>query len=432
MSSDLLDAFGAGEQDAWSSPRHKNSHPQPRVDEEDEDDDFGDFEDAEKGGGDTAATSDSKDLLNFSEDPGAPFGPHLADSARWDQPEPVTHEAFEFQNANLSHQFSNPTESTRSDLRQREASITGQDDEFGDFVDQEVMFDATQFDQKPEPKPKPKPKQILPVEDFAFDADDNWNPVDVPVAPMVPTQPDPTSVRTNATREVMNTAPTVGKIKDFGPAPTNIPPPSVLLSVISNIYQYLSINIKEIVTMDRASSDPYEALDEPRISKLQQQLSIIRASARIIAGRKLRWKRDTMLSQSMKIGPAGQGGMKLSSVDKNETRREDQEIAEAVHIWKKQLGPLRSTIAKVNVHLSDEGLTIPDISDTIPIRQGKTSEGAVKAPKCCFLCGINRDERVAKVDLYVEDSFGEWWREYWGHRDCVTFWEESKGNLPQR
>jgi hypothetical protein len=43
-----------------------------------------------------------------------------------------------------------------------------------------------------------------------------------------------------------------------------------------------------------------------------------------------------------------------------------------------------------------------------------------------------RDERVANVDAHVEDSFGEWWTEHWGHLECRLFWEENQASLAQR
>ena len=217
---------------------------------------------------------------------------------------------------------------------------------------------------------------------------------------------------------------------NLGPPPSNIPPPSILLPVIATVLASLATELKAVI-----SNQP---LDKPStISQLRALLSTIRAAARILAGRKLRWKRDKLLSQSMKIGPAHSGkagGMKLAGVDKAESRREDQEAAEVQQVWKQQAGPLRSTIASLNGVLPDETerFKIPEIADNMPIRQGKPSEGMVTAPKCCFLCGIKRDERVMKVDFDVEDSFGEWWVEHWGHVDCVAFWENHKDLLRQR
>lgn len=44
--------------------------------------------------------------------------------------------------------------------------------------------------------------------------------------------------------------------------------------------------------------------------------------------------------------------------------------------------------------------------------------------KFCIICGLKREECVGKVDFEVEDSFGEWWVEYWGYRVCKNFWIE--------
>ena len=221
---------------------------------------------------------------------------------------------------------------------------------------------------------------------------------------------------------------------DLGPPPSNVPPPSVLLPLVTTLFQSMSMNVRKSATFQPASSDPYEPLDQSPIQSIQEVISDARAGARVLAGRKLRWKRDNILSQSMKIGPASgkSSGMKLAGVDKAETRREDQEAAEALRAWKRQVGVLRSTISTINAHLPGGGLSMPEISEVMPIRVSKASEGAVTAPKCCFLCGIKRDERIAKVDVDVEDSFGEWWREHWGHVDCVAFWSNHKASLRQR
>ena len=219
------------------------------------------------------------------------------------------------------------------------------------------------------------------------------------------------------------------KTSNLGPPPSNIPPPSILLPVIATVLGSLATELK-IVTSNQPLNQPNT------ISQLRTLLSTIRAAARILAGRKIRWKRDKHLSQSMKIGPAHSGkagGMKLAGVDKAESRREDQEAAEALQVWKQQAGPIRSIISTLNSALPEtERFKISEIADNMPIRQGKPGEGMVTAPKCCFLCGIKRDERLMKVDFDVEDSFGEWWVEHWGHVDCVAFWENHKYLLRQR
>jgi hypothetical protein len=174
--------------------------------------------------------------------------------------------------------------------------------------------------------------------------------------------------------------------------------------------------------------------DPATVEFLRAYLLIAVVAARLIAGRKLRWKRDTLLSQAMKIGPAaagGKGGMKLAGVDKAEATREDREAADVVRVWREQLGRLRSAIAVANSSIKDTSvhLVIPEINEAMHV---KTQEGSLVAPKPCIICGLKREERVSKVDVQVEDSFGEWWVEHWGHRACRNFWLEHESKLRHR
>jgi len=81
------------------------------------------------------------------------------------------------------------------------------------------------------------------------------------------------------------------------------------------------------------------------------------------------------------------------------------------------------------MHDASAHLVIPDISDNMYI---KTQEGGPTAPKPCVVCGLKRGERINKVDVQVEDSFGEWWAEHWGHRACRNFWLEHEPKLKIR
>ncbi|KAL8833920.1 MAG: hypothetical protein Q9170_004024 [Blastenia crenularia] len=219
-------------------------------------------------------------------------------------------------------------------------------------------------------------------------------------------------------------------------APSNIPPPSVLLSLVMNIFRSIPIEIRDIVnSTSTALMNSQSSTNDSALESLNSKVTVIKASTRIIAGRKLRWKRDTYLAQSMSIGPANAGkasGMKLTGVDRTETRKEDQEAAETVMLWKQQVGGLKSHIARINAQQSDIEIVLPGISGNIPIRTAKTGEGALSALKSCFLCGLKRDERVSGLDANVEDSFGEWWTDHWGHVDCIQFWQEYKDKLKQR
>lgn len=261
-----------------------------------------------------------------------------------------------------------------------------------------------------------------------FDEDDSWEPMTIPQDPIVPDQT--TKSKDQATMPgAVPTAISVLDKKALGPPPSNIPPPSILLSLVTTVLQPVLNNARVSTTANIAAQ---QSADQSQLDHVVA-LAFARAGARIIAGRKLRWKRDNILAQSMKIGPAGKsGGMKLTGVDKTESRREDQEAAEAIRAWGKQVGPLRSAVSRANVSMAGNRMNVPEISDNIPIRLIKPSEGAVSAPKCCFLCGVKRDERVTRVDVDVEDSFSEWWMEHWGHVDCVVFWDYNKSLLKQR
>lgn len=218
------------------------------------------------------------------------------------------------------------------------------------------------------------------------------------------------------------------------PPPTNIPPPSVLLALFPPVF-----DLPQSTLFKEVSSKPFSLknriiTDPSTVQFLRAYLLIATVAARIIAGRKLRWKRDNMLSQAMKIGPAaagGKGGMKLTGVDKAEITREDREVADVVRTWKDQLGRLRSAIAVANSSIREASahLVIPEIHETMPV---KTQDGGLTAPKQCIICGLKREERVSKVDFEVEDSFGEWWVEHWGHRACRNFWQEHESKLKHR
>lgn len=217
--------------------------------------------------------------------------------------------------------------------------------------------------------------------------------------------------------------------------PSNIPPPSTLLLLIATMLQSLPVEIKSLLKAWKTPIDRSLDTNEEKIGMVRLRLSFTRAIARIIAGRKLRWKRDTRLAQSMKIGPAQagkSGGMKLTGIDRMEGRKEDQDAAEVVRIWKQHVGSLRASIGSAKAHHAGLKLIVPEIAENMPVRTAKGSEGALTAPKCCVLCGLKREERVEKVDVSIEDSFGEWWTEHWGHYDCRRFWEKHESSLLQR
>lgn len=218
------------------------------------------------------------------------------------------------------------------------------------------------------------------------------------------------------------------------PPPTNIPPPSVLLTVFPQLLDLSQSSLFQPVSSQPFSLKNRILSDPSTINFIKAYILLATVAGRIIAGRKYRWKRDTHLSQAMKIGPAaagGKGGMKLVGVDKAEISREDREANEFIRTWQDQVGRLRSAVAIANSSIRDTSghIMVPEISGTMPVRTATAAEGAVTAPKPCFICGLKRDERISKVDVQVEDSFGEWWVEHWGHKACRNFWMEHDSKL---
>lgn len=218
------------------------------------------------------------------------------------------------------------------------------------------------------------------------------------------------------------------------PPPSNVPPPSVLLTLFPQLFDLPQSTLFKGVVNQPFSLKNRILSDPKTVDFLRGYLLIAMVAARVVAGRKLRWKRDTILSQAMKIGPAaagGKGGMKLTGVDKAEVTREDREAAEVVRVWKDQIGRLRSAIAVANTSIKDASrhLAIPEITEVMSV---KSQPGGLTAPKPCVVCGLKREERISKVDIQVEDSFGEWWVEYWGHRACKNLWEKHESDLKHR
>lgn len=203
--------------------------------------------------------------------------------------------------------------------------------------------------------------------------------------------------------------------------PTNIPPPSVLLEVFPRLFEQL----REDATAAR--KNPQETENLERVASLVS--GSLKAAARVVAGRTLRWKRDTILSQSMKIGPARagkSGGMKLNTVNRNEDIKEQQEAVDVITIWRERTALFNSAIQAAG------GRPVPVIPANTRVITATAAQGAIKASHACALCGLKRDERLPKLDDAVQDSFGEWWTDHWGHTDCRLFWENNMHLLHQR
>ncbi|RHZ74926.1 hypothetical protein CDV55_108705 [Aspergillus turcosus] len=211
------------------------------------------------------------------------------------------------------------------------------------------------------------------------------------------------------------------KVSESQIRPTNIPPPSVLLELFPRLFEQL----REEATKARRGLQQEDQVE----TAASLVLCTLKVVARVVAGRTLRWKRDTILSQSMRIGPARSGkpgGMKLSTVNKNESIKEQQEAVDVLTMWRDQAALFNSVIQ------ASGRQPIQAIAENARVVTATAAQGAIKASHACALCGLKRDERLPKIDENVQDSFGEWWVEHWGHSECKEFWEKNMSLLAQR
>ncbi|RDA83474.1 hypothetical protein CP532_7038 [Ophiocordyceps camponoti-leonardi (nom. inval.)] len=211
------------------------------------------------------------------------------------------------------------------------------------------------------------------------------------------------------------------------PPPTNVPPPWVILSTFPELFSSGNAVFKSL--MGQSASVKQQILMKPKaVQFLQCYILLATTAARVLAGRKHRWQRDKLLAKGMSLSAVGSKGMKLAGVDKTQTTREEREAAEVVASWQEHVGRLRAAVATAN-SCNEAKLKMPELSDKIQIH---TAKMVPTAPAACVICGLKRDERIVKVDFEVEDSFGEWWVDHWGHRACKNFWLEHEPRLRQR
>lgn len=270
-------------------------------------------------------------------------------------------------------------------------------------------------------KPPVKSKNLPPAwEDDTFE---DWGDFDDGPAPStLSSRPSPspsTATKTTPSPQSFTTntptsPPTV--------RPTNIPPPSILLEHL----------LTQLTTLQK-TAQAAQTLPTPQKTQTATRIqNTLHTTARIIAGRTHRWKRDTLLAQSMRIGPARAGkpgGMKLSAVNKHEDVKEEQDAVDVLALWRERASLFNSIVQAAGQK------PIPVVPDPAALRvvTVKAEQGGIKASHACALCALRRDERVVRVDEEdVQDNFGEWWTEHWGHTGCKVFWEENRSLLMQR
>ncbi|KAK4863439.1 hypothetical protein LT330_002217 [Penicillium expansum] len=312
---------------------------------------------------------------------------------------------------------------------------TWDDDSFGDWGD---FADAPASQPPPkvsEKKTKPPTKRPVksnrpPASAWDDDAFDDWGdfsdgPSVKPVPKSKPTSP-PTVPSPAPSSSVSGTTAPTATVR-----PTNIPPPSVLLELFLDVFEILQKEATLAKSQLRSSAPQSSSPNIVSTTALNIH-NVLQSAARVIAGRSLRWKRDTILSQSMRIGPARSGkagGMKLNSVNKQETIKEEQDAVDVLTTWRE-----RAVIFNAILQAAGQR-PIPTVQDpsALKVITARADQGALKASHPCALCSLKRDERVLRVDEQsVQDSFGEWWTEHWGHTACRQFWETNRNLLGQR
>lgn len=304
-------------------------------------------------------------------------------------------------------------------------------DDWGDFTDGPSTKPPPQ---KAIKKPSKPPINIAPQEPVWDDKGfDDWGDFDdgpsttAAPKPKIPLKAKPVKAKTKSISEPKPTqnqnyftASTTSQSPE-NVRPTNIPPPSVLLDLLVTSLT----NLQKEATAAK-QSHVAESIKTTTANTINTTLS---TTAHIIAGRQLRWKRDNILSQSMRIGPAQGRGMKLNTVNKHEDVKEAQDAVVVLDLWRER-ALLFSTVVQ------GAGLRpVPTVADPAALKviTARAEQGAIKASHACALCALRRDERVLKIDEGdVNDSFGEWWTEHWGHTACRAFWESNKQLLGQR
>ncbi|RMD42071.1 hypothetical protein DV735_g3047, partial [Chaetothyriales sp. CBS 134920] len=189
--------------------------------------------------------------------------------------------------------------------------------------------------------------------------------------------------------------------------PTNVPPPSLLLSFLPTTFPGLL----------HSNDGPSEII------------GTFHVASRVIAGRSLRWKRDTLLSQSTRIAAAGRpGGMKLASVNKSENLAEEREAAELAQGWNRNLAKLQAVLSRAKVAARGTAGGGLRLAATMAVKTA-TGPAIMEARVACALCGLKRNERTIGVDDKAADVTSEMglsYNEYlnsakvFGCRNCKT------------
>jgi hypothetical protein len=291
-----------------------------------------------------------------------------------------------------------------------DANATSETDDWGEFEDSplETQLAPRSWEPSPVVHVPLRSTPRSPAPDVSSSKDDNWDEFDDWTAEPPPTQDLPPA--TSSTQPTNTDHPTE-------PRPTNIPPPSILLQILPEIYQSLHSEIQS--QSPSLSTDP-DSDPSPLATTI---LLIYNVSARLLAGRTLRLTRSSHLSQSQLIGPSTpgsrSGGMKLASLSRLTIQHTTQTAALVCDAWASHAHAFTSIVGRWM-----------RLDGNLKVVAGPA--GVMSAREECVLCGVRREERIAGVDFESMDVFGEYWVEGWGHADCKWWWYDFREMLAQR
>ncbi|KAH0155690.1 hypothetical protein KCU67_g8608, partial [Aureobasidium melanogenum] len=218
----------------------------------------------------------------------------------------------------------------------------------------EIPSGATQIPPGPARTPKttmpPRKAPVtrpanMPRQESMLSNDDAWDDFET-------SQPSQSSPQTNTpepTAQIRLPKDVLGDLTALptttGVAPSNIPPPSVLLTIFPPVLTSLAHQfLQPLSALPSSQKSQFLTTTETK-TFLASYVTLAHVLGYIIAGRKSRWKRDKHLAQSMRIGPAmsgRSGGMKLTGLDKSEAGREDTEVQVVLSVWHEQAGRLKT------------------------------------------------------------------------------------------